>query len=873
MQIGRESPLLRLLAVALLVGVVPPTVRSQTQTEAKPAPEESRTAADRLTGDAYKIWPTDRRKASELWSQAMPLWHAAGVPDKEAEVCFNVGIYYASLRLEKEKALEYARRALRIVEPTANRRLEAFCYEAIASAYYSLGDNDLALRHYTRALEQFERLGAPGDIMRVVASMGHLYDSRRDYPTALRFHERALGLVRGMEPRNPIVEGTVLNNMAHVYAEMGDLTKALDLYAQALEPERMKGRPDHEGQTLANVGLVYAACGAPQRAIEYYERSLAIARGAAAGDVEASTLYRMAQAERELGRLDTALEHVRAAIEIFEAERSTLTSYDFRNLLLAKKEDFYTLAVDVLMRLDAARPGKGFAEEALRTAERGRARTLLDMITEAGVDIRQGVDPALVDAERAARSRLSAATDARQRLLDKSPPAEQLDAATREVDAASDTLREAETELRRRSPRYSALVRPQSLSVDQIRRMVLDRDTAMLYYALGDERSFLWVLTDRAFSAYAIPGRSVIENEARRFHDLASAPGVSRNETNAERRERLDLAKRELPKSARRLGVLLLGAIPKRPTVRRLAVVADGLLNYVPFAALAEPTVWGSATKRSLVEDYEIVGLPSASALAAQRGETAGRTTAPRQLAVFADPVFAADDTRLLRAKGVAGGRATVPNPDDPLTRAVRDFGDKGVRFDRLQATRGEATAILALMPAADRLTAFDFDANRAAAIDPELARYRILHFATHALLDARHPELSGIVLSLVDPQGNRQNGFVRLHDVYDMRLGADLVVLSACSTALGQEIRGEGMIGLTRGFMYAGVPCVVSSLWNVGDRATGELMKRFYTNMLGRARMRPAAALRAAQLSMAREPRWSAPFNWAGFAVQGDWR
>ena len=176
------------------------------------------------------------------------------------------------------------------------------------------------------------------------------------------------------------------------------------------------------------------------------------------------------------------------------------------------------------------------------------------------------------------------------------------------------------------------------------------------------------------------------------------------------------------------------------------------------------------------------------------------------------------------------------------------------------------------LAGAAPSLVALDFEASRATALDPSLSRYRYVHFASHALVNAQHPELSGIVLSLVAPDGSQQDGFLRLHDIYNMRLGADLVVLSACQTALGRDVRGEGMVGLTRGFMYAGAPRVVASLWDVRDQQTADLMTRFYQSVL-KDGLRPAAALRAAQLAMLKDPARSAPAHWAGFILQGEWR
>jgi CHAT domain-containing protein len=268
--------------------------------------------------------------------------------------------------------------------------------------------------------------------------------------------------------------------------------------------------------------------------------------------------------------------------------------------------------------------------------------------------------------------------------------------------------------------------------------------------------------------------------------------------------------------------------------------------------------------------------LPSASVLAALRGEAARRQPTTKTLAVLADPVFRSDDARVkntLGARNATNGGATArigPSSNQPAERSARDSGLNG--FVRLLFSRKEAERIISLVPAKSRLEALDFAASRATATDPRLGSYRILHFATHGLLNSKHPELTGLVFSLVDQEGQPQNGFLRFHEIYNLNLNADLVVLSGCQTALGKEIKGEGLIGLTRGFMYAGAPRVVASLWRVEDRATAELMKRFYVAML-RDGMRPAAALRAAQISMLRERRWDDPRFWAAFALQGEWR
>jgi CHAT domain-containing protein len=272
------------------------------------------------------------------------------------------------------------------------------------------------------------------------------------------------------------------------------------------------------------------------------------------------------------------------------------------------------------------------------------------------------------------------------------------------------------------------------------------------------------------------------------------------------------------------------------------------------------------------------VNLPSASLLALLRRQANGRGVAPKEVVVLADPVFDKQDPRVaVAAKNnqaivAALGRETIPPSSEQLALSLRDVGLAGAALPRLAFSRREADSIMAMTDTGKGMEAVDFEANRETALNKDLGQYRIVHFATHGLLDNEHPELSGLVLSLVDKDGKPRDGFLDLEDVYNLTLPADLVVLSACETGLGKQINGEGLIGLTRGFMYAGASRVVASLWKVDDVATAELMGRFYRAMLEEG-LRPAAALRRAQIEMQQQKRWADPYYWAAFTIQGDWK
>jgi CHAT domain-containing protein len=287
----------------------------------------------------------------------------------------------------------------------------------------------------------------------------------------------------------------------------------------------------------------------------------------------------------------------------------------------------------------------------------------------------------------------------------------------------------------------------------------------------------------------------------------------------------------------------------------------------VPFAALVHPR-----SGEPLVVRHEIANLPSASSLALLREERPAldRGTTRGLVAVLADPVFDASDERLAKSHRAASSADVQQTSTGTLTRAMEAAGLSGT-IPRLPFSRREARAILARTASRSSFAALDFDASRATLMDPKLSHYRVVHFATHGFFNTARPELSGLVLSLFDRNGQPQPGFLTAADVFNLELAADLVVLSGCRTALGREVKGEGFVGLTRGFMYAGADRVLASLWQVDDAATAALMSRIYAAMFERG-SRPAAALRAAQLDLMKQRRFQHPYFWAAFQLQGDW-
>jgi len=518
------------------------------------------------------------------------------------------------------------------------------------------------------------------------------------------------------------------------------------------------------------------------------------------------------------------------------------------------------------MRKHAKQPELGFAARAFETNELARARTLATLLRSKQTGL-ASLDPELAAREKSLMQSLRVKENARITLLQKSYDKKTLSALETELSELETQYQQVQKVIRERHPAYQQMMQPDVVTLSEIQQKVLsDNQSLLLEYALGDERSYLWVISGDEFSSYELPGRNEIEDAARKLYGLLTALQPKPDETFELRQERTRQADEMLPNEIAQLSKFVLAPVAEKLGKKRLIVVADGALQYIPFQVLTLPGA-GQETPVPLIVDHEIINEPSASTLALLLNDSSERTRPVGSVAILADPVFETDDVRLV-------GRNPTAQPRQPeVARVFRDAGQSidNRRIPRLLASRQEAEAIMAVVPWRTGFKALDFEASRATLSTPNFGQYRILHFATHTMIDSEHPELSGIVLSLVDPQGRPLDGFLGMSDIYDLKLTSNLVVLSACSTALGKEVRGEGLIGLTRGFLYAGASGVTASLWKVDDEATAELMSHFYGGIFQRG-LTPAAALREAQLAMWNQKRWRAPYYWAAFVIQGQY-
>ncbi|MCP4659316.1 MAG: CHAT domain-containing protein [bacterium] len=739
------------------------------------------------------------------------------------------------IRGELQAACDGYGRARQLFAELGFARSAAVAQLNLGRCFMKLGTLPEALATLLGALHSAEPLSAASGLQAdALREIGWWHRLERQPEKALVYLRRALELV-------PEAAGT-LDRLGTVHADLGELATARRFYAQALE--KVRGIALEEAHVRANLCRLEELAGRDAEGLEQCRKALPVFTRLGATGTAAQVLLLSARLERRRQRLRAAEALAERALLLVESQRPLAGDTRLRSAFLAERLDVYETLIDLRMELRTREPAAGWEARALQVSELTRARSLLDLLGAERVDAARRVDPLLRRAEQELLARIDGrARNLAARSLDQGQPEA---GAEMELAALEEQLAALRQKLRRVAPSYAALSQPQPPDIPEIQAL-LDDDTVLVVYHLGERASYLWRVDRAQLEGYRlVANRSLLEHLAESWYSLLADPGQRWATGDPERRR------------ARQLSARLLGPIAAElPRWRRLLIVADGALQRIPFAALPSPV--DAARGRPLIVDHEIVTAPSVAVLGVLRRLTAGRRAAdgfPRRgtngglLAVVADPVYERSDDRL-------------PNPAPPGSLPAP-------RYRRLPSAAEEARDLLALAAGEPTLLLAGFEARRDRVMAGALEGFRIGHFATHAQTEATPGRPLGLVLSRFDERGRPVEGILGLQELYGLHLPAELVVLSACGTALGEEIRGEGLLGLSRGFMHAGTPRVVVSLWAVRDRATRELMGRFYQALL-RDRTSPAEALRRTQASMWRDG-WPI-HDWAAFVLQGDWR
>ncbi|KYC35438.1 hypothetical protein WA1_06320 [Scytonema hofmannii PCC 7110] len=846
----------------------------------------------------------DYQKALDEYYKALELQRSIPNPKSEARTLSNIAQLYRHLG-DYQSSIKTYNKALEIFKRIPSKVEEIQTLGFIASTYLFQDKYDEALASYNLALSLSSKDSYQSEIQ-ILQGIALTYEFLNNYPKALEFANRALKLSQ----ENFFHEEQSLTTLANVYLAKGEYEKSLDILKKISVHYRKVGLRIREAEILSYMSMAHERQKKYQQAIDIRREELKIRRELKESKAEANALYGIAINQRKLGNLEAALSNIEEAIKIVENIRSNVKSLDLRTSYFATVQSYYKFKIDLLMELHKKEPSEGYNAQALETSEKSRARALVELLTEAQANIRKGANPELLAEERRLQDLINAKERLRFEIVNSDRIRDPILKANSEklqteIDELLNQQKQLETKIRQSNPKYANLKYPQPLTLPQIQQQ-LDKDTLLLQYSLGEERSYVWVVSPNSVDTYELTKKQQIEKTAMNLFCLISQnsskpPSVANQENPCTdiKRERIDVATKELSQ-------LILTPVKDKLGKKRLVIVADGALQYIPFAALADlkhsqSTIQQKGEKEKqkdttcssgggiricqdndspqnkfdyqpLFVNHEIVNLPSASTIAIQRKELATRSSAPKALAILADPVYSATDARVTNAQNkqlVHQKSRGLELERSALNRSADITHRQG--WGRLLGTRSEAQTIVKLVPDSKSLQVFDFDANYDWATSNALNQFRILHFATHGFVNDANPELSGIVLSLVDKQGQDIRGYLRLGDLFNLDYPADLIVLSACETGLGKEIQGEGLVGLTRGLMYAGGERLVVSLWQVDDEGTSVFMQEFYQQMWQSGK--PAsAALRATQLKMWHSDKWRNPNYWAAFTFLGEW-
>lgn len=737
---------------------------------------------------------------------------------QEAFALNEIGLVHYYLG-DLQKALENLQQAFKLCQSLNNQSFKGALLNNLAITYASLDDPLKALEYLKQAVDIHRKINDHSEEIINLGNIGNICRKLGDYKNALGYFLESLKIAKSIGDRDS--QAVLFKLIGNTYHDLGDSQKALGYYDRTLKMLQETGNKRGQVDTLNSIGLAYLKLGDYALALDHLRRALELGTQIQSTGVLWHTHLNLAKTYSKQEEYQDALDHYQQAVKIIESGRRYLHLAEHKSGYFSQRIEAYEGLVSVLFKLNRH-------EAAFDYAERARARAFLDMLAESKVDSYQGVDPKLIEKEKEINHNLSTI----QKKLRKERDETNRKRLYKELKAQEARLEEMEFDVRRKNPNYARIRYPEVYNLNQVQD-ILTPGSVLLEYMLGEEGSYLWALTQNRFQAYPLPKRVEIEKKVKQYRNLIHRASDSES-SGAELYEML----------VKPAESLLSGK-------SSLVIIPDGVLYYLPFESLIKTTGGPSATGGSpavkyLVEDYEVAYSPSATVLGLIRKERISHET-KKVLMAFGDPVYKEE--------------TTIASNDQ--TREIYD--EIGHKFPRLTYSGEEVKGIGKLFSSDTKAIFTRSEATEERVKSAALRDYKIIHFATHAILDEDVPSRSAIILAL---HGN-EDGFLQMREVFNLKLNADLVVLSACRTGLGKWVRGEGLIGMTRAFMYAGAKTVLASLWSVDDKSTSILMQRFYYYLKkGEGK---SQALRKAKIDMIRSRGYNKPYYWSGFVLQGE--
>ncbi|MFQ6084023.1 MAG: tetratricopeptide repeat protein [Candidatus Aminicenantia bacterium] len=765
----------------------------------------------------------------------------------EGLILRNIGLIYSS-QGDYLKALEYYEQSLDIARESKYKWLQISCLNSIGIFYSRLGDYEKALKNYYKGLEIARGIRDKRDEAIYLDNIGYIYRKKNDYNKALAYYQSGLRISQGIGDKRGV--GYFFRNIGSIYFESRDYNKALKYYNQSLNIAEQIGDEELKGRNSIQIGDIFLKLNNYSQSLTYYNQALKKGFKIGAPEIIWHANFGLASVYEKQGKPFQAIGYYKKAITEVENIRAQLQLSEYKSGFLKDKIEIYASLISLLVKMHNQDPLRGYNKESFYFAERAKARAFLDSLQEAKIDITDFLSTELRKEQIQINKKISLLlTELQKSNLSEENRRELF----KELEDSEDEYQSLIRKIRKKNPQYAHLVYPEPYRFEEVQYFLLNKikNDLILEYFLGEDKSFLWIITKKKFFVHQLPGREKLEEMVIEFRNLIVQPDSSLS--------RIELLGRKLYQ------ILVEPAEEELKNKNNLIIIPDGILYYLPFETLIQETgsrkqeagkekfqIQNSKSQRKLkfrflVEDYNISYASSATSLAYIINSMRTRARKPRyQLLAFGDPIYPTSPKKLVSAQ---------------------IYENWYSQFKRLPFTKEEVSGVGLYFPEKSKKIFEQNLAKEEILKGLNLDDFKIIHFATHSLIDEEFPSRSAVILTLDnDPT---EDGFLQLREIYNLKLNADLVVLSACQTSLGKFIRGEGIVGLTRGFIYAGAPSIISSLWNVGDRSTADLMKLFYFYL--KRGENKGSALRKAKLNIMKLDLYRHPYHWAGLILTGE--
>jgi len=749
----------------------------------------------------------------------------------EEGICLNhIGSYYEELD-NYSKALNFYEEALAIAKAIKDKVNESACLTNIGTIYGKIGNYDKALEFLIKALMKDQLLRNDEYISIDLINVGEIWrrkglvsGNKEHFYKALSYFHDCLELMRKTGDRQ--TEVYLLNNIGSVHSELKKYKDALKYFESSYEMAKEIKDVEMMGMILNNVGIVHYNQGNYEKSTEYNQKAIDLALGIEGEQILWEAYLEIARAYEKQNKFMEALRNYEESIRIIENIRSKIELEELKARYLGtdKRIDAYHYLIHILVTFPQSPPEEKYKHEAFNYLERAKARAFLDSLELSNVSMSRGFDFKLQDKEKELMKDISKLY---AKLLAAELSTEEKNVINEQLKSKENELDSLKREMRTESPEYANLIYPENITLDEAQRKLLDSKTAFFAYCLGKEHSYAFVIIKKDFRIFPLPTREKIQRQVSDYLKVMS-----------------DKENNNFKLGYELFRTLVLPGLDKN--IKNIIFLPDDILHFLPFETL----ITHKEKRDWLIKDYKIAYAPSISSLREIIRRKRSNGPKPRMdILAFGDPFF--------------GPWEAGENGSDIFQNY---YSSNAFNFFRLKYSGFEIDKISSLFKKRKRKVFRREQASKEQLINHSLDEYKIIHFATHSIVDEKIPARSSIVLSL--DEDLTQDGFLQMREIYNLKLNSDLVTLSSCQTGLGEFIKGEGIEGINRAFFYAGASSVLMSLWAVNDQASYQLMERFYFHL--RSSESIMSALRKAKLEMIDSNALSHPYYWAGFIASG---